>query len=162
MFAEIYICEILLFIDSKDICECWFWILIFQIQRCYSVVFVPQVYYTLVPQPWPTVLRTHGIGLTIAFSHGISPIKESIVKCLCIVLQHCKQSLRLCERGCESVKRKCSGFAASCIPSSFWTLIKILVISVWTQPISCVNHVISVPLCNVLNVFFILFNYLTV
>ena len=25
---------------------------------------------------WPIVLRTHGIGLTIVFSHGISPIKE--------------------------------------------------------------------------------------
>ena len=25
---------------------------------------------------WPTVLRTHGIGLTVVFSHGISPIKE--------------------------------------------------------------------------------------
>ena len=29
---------------------------------------------------WPIVLRTHGIGLTIEFSHCISPIKESIVK----------------------------------------------------------------------------------
>ena len=35
---------------------------------------------------WPTVLRTHGIGLTIVFSHGISPIKESIVTWLCMVL----------------------------------------------------------------------------
>ena len=25
---------------------------------------------------WPTVLWTHGIGLTVVFSHGISPIKE--------------------------------------------------------------------------------------
>ena len=25
---------------------------------------------------WPTVLWTHGIGLAIVFSHGISPIKE--------------------------------------------------------------------------------------
>ena len=24
---------------------------------------------------WPIVLRTHGIGLTVVFSHGISPIK---------------------------------------------------------------------------------------
>ena len=29
---------------------------------------------------WPTVLRTHGIGLTLEFSHCISPIKESIIK----------------------------------------------------------------------------------
>ena len=28
---------------------------------------------------WPTVLQTHGICLTVVFSHGISPIKESIV-----------------------------------------------------------------------------------
>ena len=35
---------------------------------------------------WPTVLWTHGIGLTIVFSHGISPIKESIVTRLCILL----------------------------------------------------------------------------
>ena len=28
------------------------------------------------------------------------------------------------KRDCESVKRKCSGFAAGCIPSSFWTEIK--------------------------------------
>ena len=28
------------------------------------------------------------------------------------------------KRDCESVKRKCSGFAAGCIPSSFWTAIK--------------------------------------
>ena len=25
---------------------------------------------------WPIVLWTHGIGLTVVFSHGISPIKE--------------------------------------------------------------------------------------
>ena len=28
------------------------------------------------------------------------------------------------KRDCESVKRKCSGFAAGCIPSSLWTAIK--------------------------------------
>ena len=28
---------------------------------------------------WPTVLWTHGIGLIVVFSHGIYPIKESIV-----------------------------------------------------------------------------------
>ena len=28
---------------------------------------------------WPTVLQTRGIGLTVVFSHGISPIKENIV-----------------------------------------------------------------------------------
>ena len=59
-------------------------------------------------------LRTHGIGLTLEFSHCISPIKESIVKRLSMVL-YCIGSLY-----CESVKRKCSGFAAGCIPSSFW------------------------------------------
>ena len=35
---------------------------------------------------WTIVLRTHGIGLTVAFSHGISPIKEIIVTRLCMVL----------------------------------------------------------------------------
>ena len=46
-------------------------------------MFIPQVYCTVVPVGgcgwdvcWPIVLRTHGIGLTIVFSHGISPIKE--------------------------------------------------------------------------------------
>ena len=29
-----------------------------------------------------------------------------------------------CKRDCESVKKKCNGFAAGCIPSSFWTVIK--------------------------------------
>ena len=28
------------------------------------------------------------------------------------------------KRDCESMKRKCSSFAAGCIPSSFWTVIK--------------------------------------
>ena len=35
---------------------------------------------------WPTVLWTHGIGLIVVFSHGISPIKESIVTRLCMIL----------------------------------------------------------------------------
>ena len=35
---------------------------------------------------WPIVLRTHGIGLTVVFSNGISPIKESSVTRLCRVL----------------------------------------------------------------------------
>ena len=35
---------------------------------------------------WPTILRTHGIGLAVVFSHGISPIKERIVTRLCMVL----------------------------------------------------------------------------
>ena len=34
----------------------------------------------------PTLLQTHGIGLTVVFSDGISPIKESIVTRLCMVL----------------------------------------------------------------------------
>ena len=36
------------------------------------------------------------------------------------------------KRDYESVKRKCSGFAAGCIPSSFCTVIQGLVISLWT------------------------------
>ena len=37
-------------------------------------MFAPQVYCTLIPHPWGS--GTHGIGLTVVFSHGISPIKE--------------------------------------------------------------------------------------
>ena len=110
--------------------------------RYYSVVIVTQEYCTLVPPAlgfgggapkiffwdvcWPIVLRTHGIGLTLEFSHCISPIKESIVKWLSngIVLYQ--------KRDCDSVKRKCSSFVAGCIPSSFWTIIKGLAISLWT------------------------------
>ena len=36
---------------------------------------------------WPIVLWTHGIGLTLEFSHCISPIKESIVNRLGIILE---------------------------------------------------------------------------
>ena len=35
---------------------------------------------------WPTVVRTHGIGLTLECTHCISPIKESIVNRLGMVL----------------------------------------------------------------------------
>ena len=35
---------------------------------------------------WPIVLRTHVIRLTLVFFHGVSPIKESIVTRLCMVL----------------------------------------------------------------------------
>ena len=35
---------------------------------------------------WPTFLRTHGIGLTLGFSHCISPIKDSNVNRLGMVL----------------------------------------------------------------------------
>ena len=87
---------------SIQVGDCWLWSLIFQIQRYYSVVIVTQEYCTLIPPAlgfggsalenffwdvcWPTVLQTHGIGLTVVFSHAISPIKESIVKRLCMVL----------------------------------------------------------------------------
>ena len=37
----------------------------------------PEFFFWLVC--WPTVLWTHVIGLTVVFSHGISPIKEIIV-----------------------------------------------------------------------------------
>ena len=50
--------------------------------------------------------------------------------------KYCKMieyGIILCwKRDCESVKRKCSSFAARCIPSSFWTVIKGLAISLWT------------------------------
>ena len=48
-----------------------------------------------------TVLWTHGIGLTLEFSHFISPIQESIVNRLGIVLEE-----RLWERE-EEVQRFC-------------------------------------------------------
>ena len=67
---------------------------------------------------WPTVLWTHGIGLTLEFFPWYFPYKR----------EHCKSTgygiVLYWKRDCESVKRKCSGFAAGCIPSSFWTAIK--------------------------------------
>ena len=36
------------------------------------------------------------------------------------------------KRDCESVKRKCSSFVVGCIPSSLWTVIQGLAISLWT------------------------------
>ena len=114
---------------------CWLWVLIFQIHRWYSVVFVPQLYFTLIPQPWgsgatspryggvgedpsrnwglgvtllikknwdvcwPTILGTHGIGLTIVFSHCIFPIKE----------KHCNTSrygmIFYCNNICDCVRK---------------------------------------------------------
>ena len=51
---------------------------------------------------WPTVLRTHGIGLTLEFFHCISPIKR----------KHCKMTeygiVLYWKRDCESVNRKCA------------------------------------------------------
>ena len=48
---------------------------------------------------WPVVLRTHAIGITVVFSHGISPVIEKHCNTAgygmvlyCIVL-YCKQSL---------------------------------------------------------------------
>ena len=77
---------------SLQVGDCWLWSLIFQIQRYYSVVIITQEYYTVVPPAlgfggsalkkffwdvcWPTVLCTHGFGLTLEFTHCISPIKE--------------------------------------------------------------------------------------
>ena len=124
--------------------DCWLWSLIFQIQRYYSVVIVTQKYCTLIPLAlgfggsaldkrgfrggapenffwdvcWPTVLRTHGIGLTLEFFPWYFPYKR----------EHCKSTgygiVLYWKRDCESMKRKCSGFAAGCIPSSFRTVIK--------------------------------------
>ena len=75
---------------SLQVGDCWLWSLIFQIQRYCSVLFVPQVYYTLIPLSlvfggrahekkiwdvcWPIVMRTHGIGLTVVIYHGIFPL----------------------------------------------------------------------------------------
>ena len=62
------------------------------IEILFSYVCTPGVLYTHSPflgvwdVCWPIVLRIHGIRLTVVFSHGISPIKESIVAQLCIVL----------------------------------------------------------------------------
>ena len=42
--------------------------------------------------------------------------------------KHCKTTeygiVLYWKRDCESVKRKCNGFATGCIPSSFWIVIK--------------------------------------
>ena len=75
---------------------------------------------------WPIVLRTHVIGLTLDFFPWYFPYKR----------KHCNTTVYgivlYWKRYCESMKRKCSGFAAGCIPSSFWTVIKGLAISLWT------------------------------
>ena len=51
-------------------------------------------------------------------------------------IKHCKTTeygiVLYWKRDYESVKRKCSSFAVGCIPSSFWTVIKGLAISLWT------------------------------
>ena len=120
---------------SLQVGDCWLWSLIFQIQRYYLVGIVTQEYYTLNPpalgfegEPrkfffwgdvcWPTVLQTHGIGLTLEFFPWYFPYKR----------EHCKSTgygiVLYWKRDCESVKRKRNGFAAGCIPSSFWTVIK--------------------------------------
>ena len=71
---------------SLQVGDCQLWSLVFHIQRCYSVVFVPHVYCTLIPQLWdvcwPTILRTH----------GISPIKENHCnKAVYGMVLYCKQ-----------------------------------------------------------------------
>ena len=52
--------------------------------------------------------------------------------------KHCKTTkygiVLYWKRDCEGVKRKCNSFAAGCIPSPFWTVIKGLVISLWMYP----------------------------
>ena len=121
--------------------DCWLWSRIFQIQRYYLVVFVPQVYCTLIPlysvvlclassfaDPWYWVNRS--------IFPWYFPYKRKALQYSCvgygIVLYHCKQSLRLCERDFESVKRNYSGFLVGYIPSSLWMVRKGLAISKWT------------------------------
>ena len=74
----------------------------------FSRVCTPGVLYThspcLLPREffwdvcWPTILRTHGIGLAVVFSYGISPIKESTVTWLCVVLYYIENNLCDCVR----------------------------------------------------------------
>ena len=123
-------------------------------QRYYSVVFVAKVYCTLIPlansfaDPWYWVSRS--------IFPWYFPYKR----------KNCNMTIDgiilYCKRDCESMPRKCSGFSGGCIPSSFQTVIKGLAISLWTQPIVWVNHVISVSLYTVLMCFCILFIDLTV
>ena len=107
---------------SLQVGDCWLWSLIFQIQRYYSVVIVTQEYCTLVPLAlgsgavpqkrgfggeapdkcfwdvcWPIVSRTHGIGLIVVFSHGISPIKE----------KHCNMAMYGIVLYCSIVNNLC-------------------------------------------------------
>ena len=51
----------------------------------------------------PIVLWTHGIGLTIVSSHGISPMKESIVTQLCMVLFCIRRETVRARRGSAAV-----------------------------------------------------------
>ena len=47
---------------------------------------------------WPTVLQTHGIGLTVVFSHGISPIKEKhCITAGCGIVLYCSIVNNLCD-----------------------------------------------------------------
>ena len=132
---------------------CWLWSLIFQIQRYYLVVIVTQEYCTLVPpalgfRETPRKRGFRGSAPKKMGVRGRSP-QEFFLGCVLAnsianpwywvsprifplyfpyKIKHCKMTdygiVLYWKRDCESVKRKCSSFAAGCIPSSFWTAIK--------------------------------------
>ena len=122
---------------SIQVGDCWLWSPIFQIQRYYSVVFVPWVYCKLIPpalgcvlansstDPWYWVNRSN---FPWYFPYKIKNCNTTVYG----IILYCKQYLWLCGRDYESMKRKCSGFSVGCIPSSFCTIIKGLTISLWT------------------------------
>ena len=67
-------------------------------EMLFGHVGTPGLLYTRSPTfwyvSWPTVLRTYVIGLTVLFSHGISPIKEKHCNMAVYgIVLNCKQSL---------------------------------------------------------------------
>ena len=145
---------------SLQVVDCQLWSLIFQIQRYYLVVIVTQEYCTLIPPTLGSAPEKKKLGCVLANSiadpwYWVNPIIFQMY--LPYKRKHCKTTeygiVLYWKRDYESMKRKCSGFAAGCIPSSFWIVIKGLAIYLWTQPIVWVNHVIYVSLCNILMCF---------
>ena len=56
---------------------------------------------------WPTVLRTHGIGLTVVFSHGISPIKRKHCNMVVYgIVLYCSIVNNLCDCERETVRER--------------------------------------------------------
>ena len=113
---------------------CWFWSIIFQIHRYYSIVIVTQKYCTLIP---PTLgfggkaPKNFFLGCVLAnsFSDRWYWVNRSIFPWYFpYKRKHCNTTVYgivlYWKRDRESMKRKCNGFAVRCIPSSFQNVIK--------------------------------------
>ena len=114
---------------SIQVGDCWLWSLIFQIQRYYSVMFVTQVYYTLISPALGYVLANIFADPWYWVNPRIFPLYFPYKRKRCKTTEY--GIVLYWKRDCESVKRKCNGFAAGCIPSPLWIVIKGLAISLW-------------------------------